>query len=91
MSRSVELTHRVPCSVANTFVDENGLLFLPAACLRYGGVIVVTSGYYWSRSLLNASWTDYVRFTASEFVPLYNNVWYKASSGVSVRLGCLAQ
>ena len=52
---------------------------------------MVTSGYYWSRSLLNASWTDYVRFTASEFVPLYNNVWYKASSGVSVRLGCLAQ
>ena len=71
----------MPCSVANTFVDENGLLFLPATDAPTGAYVSRTS---YDRSMyLNAY------FAANSLViERWRGNRYNRNS---VRLVCLAQ
>ena len=96
LSRSVELTHKVPCSVANTFVDENGLLFLPAAGVRWDVAIKYSNerGVYSVTTTSNSpNWLDPLYFHASRIGGVDWNasgIMYR-QAGMSVRLVCLAQ
>ncbi len=80
----------MPCSVANTFVDENGLLFLPAAGLSVGAVVSYagTGGYYNHRSAFSSTYSFYVQFGVAAFNPALSN---NRERCYSVRLVCLAQ
>ena len=74
-------------------IDENGLLFLPAACVRNGGRLVLgnTYGVCWSATSRDASWRAYVRWAEAAFGPVYSDGKYYPYAGMSVRLVCLAQ
>ena len=80
----------MPCSVANTFVDENGLLFLPAAGQRNGTEVTdyLDWGRYYSRTSGAAGRAHVDEFSAAYGPELGGPYRYL---GFSVRLVCLAQ
>ena len=83
----------MPCSVANTFVDENGLLFLPAALSRSGGALRGESAIAWYSSRYGFAyngnmWVTLLAANAAGLNAAYN---YSSYVGSSVRLVCLAQ
>ena len=92
MSRSVELTHREPCSVANTFVDENGLLFLPAAGHSVPGLdqLMGLEGYYSSITAQSETFLNQLRFSSTLLKSATGDYGWRYAR-ISVRLVCLAQ
>ena len=84
----------MPCSVANTFVDENGLLFLPAAGSRSGGKVesaaLAARYYHRDRCLFQGVPSHCFNFAAlaTSLTPTGYAMRYW---GCSVRLVCLAQ
>lgn len=73
--------------IEQSVIDNNGLLFLPAAGYRDGAGApssVGTLGYYWSATSSSATYAySGVRFATTYFVSPFSNVRYR---GVSVRL-----
>ena len=92
LSRSVELARKVPCSVANTFVDENGLLFLPAAGHSGPGFdqLMGLEGFYSSITAQTETFRNQLRFSSTLLKSATGDYGYRFAR-ISVRLVCLAQ
>ena len=82
----------MPCSVANTFVDENGLLFLPAAGHSGPGFdqLMGLEGFYSSITALTEAFRNQLRFSSTLLKSATGDYGYRFAR-ISVRLVCLAQ